>query len=108
MCNKKKNFSKKPLTFSLFSIFLFTLIAGTGFTSNKSNDINSPFTEKTISSILSTLSGDNLIIVLKNPNNDQGDDTENDGKKEDKKKTESDPYDNNGSRTSKKKANSED
>ena len=107
--NKKKKYPlKKSLAFSAFFIFLLILISGTGYTAYKSDDLNSPFTETTISSILSTLSGDHLIQVLKNTNNNQNDDSEDDGKKEDKKKSESDPYDNNGSRTSKKKANSED
>jgi len=108
MYKKKKNSLKKPFAFSVFLIFLFVLLGGTGYTAHKSNDAKSPFTEKTISSILSTLGGNHFIIVLKKPADDQGDDTKSDDDKEDKKKSKSDPYENSGNRTSKKKANSED
>lgn len=107
--NKKKNTSlKKPLAFSVFLIFLFVLIVGTGYTAHKPNNLNAPLTEKTISSILSILSGNHFTIALNNVDNDQGKDSDDEEKKKDIKKKEEDPQETNGSRTSKKKANSED
>jgi len=112
MEENKKHFQKKQLlAFSVLFVFFFILICGTMHSAQKSNEAKNSNPEKTISTILSVLSGNHLAVDLTKPgNNNQGDDSDEDEEKNDKKKSESesDPYGNNGSRTSKKKANSED